>query len=250
MPDTQCAVNHTADVGDSPWPDTCYARLEMSIAQNLTQVRERIEAACDRAGRAPGDVTLVGVSKGFPVEAIEEACAAGLGDLGENRVQEAAAKIEALAARNVAPRWHLIGHLQTNKAKTAADLFAIIHGIDSVRLARALSRRASERLPILLEVNVGQEARKFGFDPKEVASALSAIAALPNLDVRGLMTVAPQAVDPETVRPVFRCLRELRDAVGLRELSMGMTGDFEVAIEEGATMVRVGRAIFGPRSER
>ena len=191
----------------------------------------------------------MGVSKGFSAEAVAEACAAGLRDVGENRVQEAAGKIEPLAALGVRPRWHLIGHLQTNKAKIATSLFAILHSVDSVRLAEALSRRAREPLPILLEVNVAQEARKFGFPPTEVASALSVIADLPNLDVRGLMTVAPLTDRPETVRPVFRRLRELRDAHGLAELSMGMTDDFEVAIEEGATMVRVGRAIFGLRRE-
>ena len=219
----------------------------MPIAEGLAQVRERMAAACARAGRAPNEVTLVGVSKGFPAEAVAEAHAAGLRDLGENRVREAAGKIELLAARGVRPRWHLIGHLQRNKAKTAVELFGIIHSVDSVRLAQALSRRAHESVPILLEVNVAQEAGKFGFAPEEVTSALSTIEALPNLDVRGLMTVAPLTDDPERVRPVFRRLRELRDAHGLQELSMGMTGDFEVAIEEGATLIRVGRAIFGPR---
>jgi len=221
----------------------------MPIAEGLEQVRERMAAACDRAGRAPNEVTLVGVSKGLPAEAVAEAHAAGLRDLGENRVQEAAGKIGELAARGVRPRWHLIGHLQTNKAKTAVELFGIIHSVDSVRLAQALSRRAHEVMPILLEVNVAQEAGKFGFAPEEVTSALSTIEALPNLNVRGLMTVAPLTDDPERVRPVFRRLRELRDAHGLQELSMGMTGDFEVAIEEGATLIRVGRAIFGPRRE-
>lgn len=221
----------------------------MPIAERLAQVRERMTAACDRAGRALNEVTLVGVSKGLPAEAVAEAHAAGLRDLGENRVQEAAGKIGVLAARGVRPRWHLIGHLQTNKAKTAIELFGIIHSVDSVRLAQALSRRAHESVPILLEVNVAQEAGKFGFAQEEVTSALSTIEALPNLDVRGLMIVAPLTDDPERVRPVFRRLRELRDAHGLQELSMGMTGDFEVAIEEGATLIRVGRAIFGPRRE-
>jgi len=219
----------------------------VTIADNITTVRARIAAACERAGRSPDEVTLIGVSKGVPADAIAEAVGAGLTDIGENRVQEAAAKIEALAARGITPRWHLIGHLQTNKAKTAANLFAIIHSVDSLRLAQELSRRA-QRVGILLEVNAAQEASKFGFAPKEVAPALSSIAALPHLDVQGLMTVAPQANDPEAVRPVFRELRQLRDALGLRELSMGMTDDFEVAIEEGATMVRVGRAIFGERT--
>lgn len=222
----------------------------MIIADNLARLRERIAAACERADRSPNEVTLVGVSKGFPAEAVAEAVVAGLQEVGENRVQEAAGKIEALAAMGLRPHWHLVGHLQTNKAKTASDLFAIIHSVDSLRLAQELSRRAHRPVAILLEVNVAQEASKFGFAPGELSSASSAIAALPNLDVRGLMTVAPLADDPETLRPVFRQLRELRDSLGLRELSMGMTDDFEVAIEEGATMVRIGRAIFGPRLGR
>jgi hypothetical protein len=219
----------------------------MSVQDNLAVVRERIAAACRRAGRSPDEVTLVGVSKGFSAEAVAEACAAGLADLGENRVQEAAPKIQALAALGARPRWHLVGHLQTNKAKTSAGLFAIIHSVDSVRLAEALDRRASEPLPVLLEVNVAREPAKFGFAPDELPSANATIAAFPHLAVRGLMTVAPLARDYEAVRPVFRELRGLRDALGLRELSMGMTDDFEVAIEEGATLVRIGRAIFGAR---
>ncbi len=221
----------------------------MSIAQNLSMVRTRIASACARAGRSPDEVTLVGVSKGFPAEAVAEACAAGLTDIGENRVQEAEAKIAALASMSVRPRWHLVGHLQTNKAKAAAGLFAIIQSVDSVRLAQALSKDASAPLTVLLEVNVAQEASKFGFAPDDVPDSLDAIRRLPNIDVRGLMTVAPQTDDPETVRPVFGRLRELRDQLGLRVLSMGMTDDFEVAVEEGATIVRIGRAIFGERTE-
>ncbi len=212
-------------------------------------MRGRIETACCRAGRSPDEVTLVGVTKGFPPEVVAEAVSAGLEDVGENRVQEAAAKIEAMGARSLRPRWHLIGHLQTNKVKTALDLFAIIHSVDSLRLAEELNRRAVRPVAILLEVNVAQEASKFGFTPGELPTALAGISSLPHLDVRGLMTVAPVAKEPEAVRPVFRRLSDLRDAAGLRELSMGMTDDFEVAIEEGATMVRVGRAIFGPRPE-
>jgi pyridoxal phosphate enzyme (YggS family) len=220
----------------------------MPIAGNLATVRERLAAACRRAGREADGVTLIGVSKGFPADAAAEAYAAGLRDFGENRVQEAVPKIEALATRGIRPHWHLIGHLQSNKAQTAIDRFAILHSVDSLRLAQVLSRRAQEPVSILLEVNVAQEASKFGFAPQEVAEALSAIHTLPNIYVLGLMTVAPQARDPEAVRPVFRELRELRDRLALRELSMGMTDDFEVAVEEGATMVRVGRAIFGERA--
>jgi len=216
-----------------------------TIAERVAHVRQRVERAAERAGRSPTEVTIVAVSKGFPPSAIDEAVIAGITDVGENRVQEAAAKITAL--RGLPVTWHLVGHLQTNKAKTALELFDIIHSVDSLHLAEALSHRAQRPLPILLEVNAAGEASKFGFPPGEVADAAQAIARLPHLDLRGLMTVAPFVSDPETVRPVFRELRRLRDALGLRELSMGMTDDFEVAIEEGATLVRIGRAIFGER---
>jgi hypothetical protein len=217
-----------------------------TIADRVAHVRQRVQRAAERAGRSPADVTIVAVSKGFPPSAIDEAVVAGIGDVGENRVQEAAAKIVAL--RPLPITWHLVGHLQTNKAKTALELFDIIHSVDSLHLAEVLSHPdRSGPLPILLEVNAAGEATKFGFPPGEVAAAAQAIARLPHLDLRGLMTVAPFVSDPETVRPVFRELRRLRDALGLRELSMGMTDDFEVAIEEGATLVRIGRAIFGER---
>lgn len=233
----------------------------MGIADNLRAVRERAEAACRRAGRCPDEVTIVGVSKTFRPSLVAEACRAGLTDVGENRVQEAAAKIPEVQALGGHPRWHLVGHLQTNKVKTAIGLFDIIQGVDSVRLAEVISRHA-ENLPVrpdcpagrqsgplsvLLEINVAGEATKFGFRPEETGAALEQIARLPGLTVQGLMTVAPLADDPEDVRPIFRELRHLRDALGLRDLSMGMTDDFEVAIEEGATVVRIGRAIFGPR---
>jgi pyridoxal phosphate enzyme (YggS family) len=218
-----------------------------TIAERIAHVRQLVERAAERAGRSPADVTIVAVSKGFPPAAIDEAAIAGIADLGENRVQEAAAKIAAL--RGLPVTWHLVGHLQTNKAKTALELFDIIHSVDSLHLAEALSHPdRSGPLPILLEVNASGEATKFGFPPCEVADAAQAVARLPHLDLRGLMTVAPFVSDPETVRPVFRELRRLRDALGLRELSMGMTDDFEVAIEEGATLVRIGRAIFGERT--
>jgi len=217
-----------------------------TIAERVAHVRQRVERAAERAGRSPADVTIVAVSKGFPPSAIDEAVVAGIADVGENRVQEAAAKIVAL--RPLPITWHLVGHLQTNKAKTALELFDIIHSVDSLHLAEVLSHPdRSGPLPILLEVNAAGEASKFGFSPSEVAAAAQAVARLPHLDLRGLMTVAPFVSDPETVRPVFRELRRLRDALGLRELSMGMTDDFEVAIEEGATLVRIGRAIFGER---
>jgi len=216
-----------------------------TVAQRLTLVRERVAQAAERSGRSPAEVTIVAVSKLFPTQAIEEAAAAGIAHIGENRVQEAAAKVSSL--RHLPVTWHMIGHLQTNKAKTALELFDIIQTVDSLRLAEALSRRADRAIPVLLEVNVAGEASKFGLSPQEVLQTAEAIARLPHLDMRGLMTMAPLVSDPEEVRPVFRELRRLRDALGLTELSMGMTDDFEVAIEEGATLVRIGRAIFGER---
>jgi pyridoxal phosphate enzyme (YggS family) len=216
-----------------------------SIAERLALIRERVTRAADRAGRAPAEVTIVAVSKSFPPEAIEEAAAAGIAHIGENRVQEAAAKIPSL--RHLPVTWHMVGHLQTNKAKTALELFDIIQSVDSLRLAEALSHRAERPIPVLLEVNVAGEASKFGFSLPEVPQAAEAVARLPHLNVCGLMTIAPLVGEPEEVRPLFRELRQLRDALGLAELSMGMTDDFEVAIEEGATMVRIGRAIFGGR---
>ncbi len=220
------------------------------IADNLRRVQERIDAACRRAGRSPADVTIVGVSKGFPVEAVVAAWQAGLRDVGENRVQEAAAKLPAALARGATFRRHLVGHLQTNKVKTALDLFDIIHSVDSLRLAEAISRTAGKPVRVLLEVNVAAEESKYGLKPDDVPQALERVRSLPNIDVVGLMTVAPAADDPESARPVFRRLRDLAEALRLAELSMGMSDDFEVAVEEGATMIRIGRAIFGPRPER
>jgi pyridoxal phosphate enzyme (YggS family) len=216
-----------------------------TVAERLTLIRERVTRAAERAGRAPADVTIVAISKSFPPEAIEEAAAAGIAHIGENRVQEAAAKIASL--HHLPVTWHMVGHLQTNKAKTALELFDIIQSVDSLRLAEALSHRAERPVPVLLEVNVAGEASKFGLSLPEVPQAAEAIARLPHLNVTGLMTIAPLVRDPEEVRPVFRELRQLRDALGLAELSMGMTDDFEVAVEEGATLVRIGRAIFGGR---
>jgi pyridoxal phosphate enzyme (YggS family) len=217
------------------------------VAGRIAAVRERIARACARAGRVPDEVALVGVSKTHGPEAVAAAHAAGLRDFGENRVQEAAPKIEALRARGISPAWHLVGHLQTNKVTVALACFDILHGVDSVRLAEAISRRATRPVKLLLEVNVAGESSKFGLAPEETPAAAGAVARLPNIDLLGLMTVAPQAAEPEDVRGVFRRLRALRDALGLRELSMGMTDDFEVAVEEGSTLVRVGRAIFGER---
>ena len=219
--------------------------MPTTIAERLALVQQRIAQAAERAGRSPAEVTIVAVSKNFPAQAIEEAAATGLAHIGENRVQEAAAKIPVL--RHLPVTWHLVGHLQTNKAKTALELFDIIHSVDSLRLAEALSRRAQRPIPVLLEVNVAGEASKFGFSPQDALQAAESVARLPHLNVTGLMTIAPLVSDPEEVRPVFRELRQMRDALGLAELSMGMTDDFEVAVEEGATIVRIGRAIFGER---
>jgi len=219
----------------------------MSIDQNVREIQRRIAAACERVGRSMDDVELVAVTKTIDTPAIEEAFQAGVRHFGENRVQEAAPKIERLATIRPELTWHMVGHLQTNKAKTAADIFDIIQSVDSLRLAEALSGRSQRRLPVLIEVNVGGEESKSGLPPSELDEAIGYIARLPNLRVDGLMTIAPWVEDAEEVRPVFRHLRQIRDALGLRHLSMGMSGDFEVAIEEGATMVRIGRAIFGER---
>ncbi len=240
--------------------------MNTTVAERLARVRERIAMAAARAGRSPDAITLVAVTKTHPPALIAEALAAGATDLGENRVQEAAAKIPALAGDR-APRWHLIGHLQRNKARLAAELFDLIHSVDSLRLAEALARHVApgRRLPVLLQVNVSGEATKEGFDlagglaNRPALDALlpevEAILALPSLEVRGLMTIAPISASPEDARPTFAALRELRDDLARRypdagwaELSMGMTDDFEAAIAEGATIVRVGRAIFGERA--
>ncbi|MBM4406456.1 MAG: YggS family pyridoxal phosphate-dependent enzyme [Chloroflexi bacterium] len=220
----------------------------MSILTNIRTVQRRIEAAARRAGRAPGSVTLIAVTKSAAPEEARAAYGAGIRHFGENRVQDAEGRMEALAAIRDSVTWHMVGHLQTNKVPAAARLFAIIHSVDSIRLGQVLDRRFHERRPVLLEVNIAGEATKHGLREGELPQALDALSRCANLDIRGLMTMAPQVQDPEQARPVFRRLRELARQFGLPELSMGMTDDFEVAIEEGATMVRIGRAIFGPRS--
>lgn len=219
------------------------------IADNLQRVRDRIAKAAVSAGRDPAEITLVAVCKTFGTGHIRAAFLAGVRHFGENRVQEAADKIPHLADLTPRPTWHMIGHLQHNKAKAALELFDVIHSVDSLRLAQSLAGRAAPRtLPVLLEVNVAGEASKFGFGLQEVEDAALAIGAVPSIELRGLMTVAPLTSDREEARPVFRKLRALRDRLGLRDLSMGMTDDFEVAIQEGATIVRIGRAIFGDRT--
>ncbi len=220
----------------------------MTIEQNVRNLQERIARSCQRAGRSPDEVTLVAVSKTAQTSAIEAAFEAGIRDFGESRVQEAKTKIEQL--QKLTPRiiWHMVGHLQTNKAKTAAAFFDIIHSVDSLNLAKTLNNCSPKRLPILIQVNVSAEATKGGFTLSEVEGAVKQIRSLSNLEVQGLMTIAPWVDNAEEVRPVFRQLRQLRDALRLKHLSMGMSDDFEVAIEEGATLVRIGRAIFGERS--
>ncbi|MCX7824911.1 MAG: YggS family pyridoxal phosphate-dependent enzyme [Verrucomicrobiae bacterium] len=221
-----------------------------TIAENLAGVRARIQAAAERAGRRGDDVLLVAVSKTHPPEVVREAMEAGLTTFGENRIQEAKAKIPQLPG---SLHWHFIGHLQTNKARDAVELFEMVQSVDSARLAAELNKwadRAAKTLPILLECNVSGEHSKFGFKPDEAMAALPEINRLPRLEVHGLMTMAPFFEDPRDTRPVFRALRELRDrlqqqhGIPLPQLSMGMTNDFEVAIEEGATIVRIGTAIF------
>jgi pyridoxal phosphate enzyme (YggS family) len=219
----------------------------MTIEQNVRYVERRIAGACERVGRSPDEVTLIAVTKTIGVPVIEAAFNAGIRNFGENRVQEAKPKIEQLASLRPGLIWHMVGHLQTNKAKTAVDIFDIIHSVDSLRLAETLSQHSQSKLPVLIEVNVSGEATKSGFLLPEADEAVKRIGRLPNIEVEGLMTIAPWGSDAEEVRPAFRRLRQLGDALELRHLSMGMTDDFEVAIEEGATLVRIGRAIFGER---
>jgi pyridoxal phosphate enzyme (YggS family) len=226
---------------------------DMSIAENLAAIQQRIRAACQRAGRDENSVLLLAVSKTHPAEAVREAVNCGQIFFGESKVQEAKAKIPDCPGR---ARWHFIGHLQTNKVRDAVALFEMIQSVDSLNLAREISRRceaASKTMPILLEVNVAGEASKFGYPPERLLSELNALGALPRIEIQGLMTIPPYAADPEKVRNHFRKLREHKQTceallgAPLPHLSMGMSGDFEVAIEEGATIVRLGSALFGPR---
>jgi PLP dependent protein len=225
--------------------------IDHALEERLTIVRARIGAAAYKVGRDASSIRLVLASKTQPSDAIRAAYEAGARDFGENYVQEASAKRAELADLTEI-RWHLIGHLQTNKAKTAAGAFVLIHSVDSSRLAQALARaQPSPRVHALIEVNLGGEASKSGVAPADVAAILDA--ARDKIEIDGLMTIPPPAPSAEDARPYFARLRELRDSLAIQsglalsELSMGMTDDFEVAIEEGATMVRVGRAVFGER---
>jgi len=224
------------------------------LASNLASVRERIAAAERRSGRPAGSVTLIGVVKTLPAEALAAAVALGLTDLGENRVQEAESHQRTVP--RAAARWHMIGHLQRNKAGRALELFDVFHGIDDLDLANALAQRGARserRVPVLLEVNVSGESTKFGVSPEGAAVLAEEVERLAALELKGLMTVGAPVERSDQARAGFARLRELRELVARRlgrplpELSMGMSGDFEVAVEEGATMVRVGTALFGAR---
>jgi pyridoxal phosphate enzyme (YggS family) len=224
------------------------------IAENLEFIRQRIASAAERSGRSAGEVKLVAVSKTYPPEVIREAFQAGQRSFGENRVQDALPKIEALPPDL---EWHLIGHLQSNKVRKVIGRFSLFHGVDNSALAMQMNRIAGElgvTASILLEVNISGEESKFGFSPTSLPTALEDLLPLPHLRVEGLMTMAPFSENPDSARPIFEGLRKLRDALStasghpLKELSMGMSGDFEQGILEGATIVRIGSAIFGSRS--
>ena len=225
-----------------------------ALNDRLKAVRDRIGAAVQRSGRGPGSVALVGITKFVPAEVVAQVVALGLADVGENRVQEAEGKRSALGESGA--RWHMVGHLQRNKAARAARLFDRVQSVDGVEVAEALSRHAAEagrRLPVLIEVNVGEAATQFGVTPGALEKLVEAVAPLPGLALDGLMTVGPRPERAEDARPVFAALRELRGrtersvGVALPVLSMGMSDDFEVAIEEGSTLVRIGTALFGSR---
>lgn len=221
------------------------------IATAIERTRERISRACEHARRDPGEVELIAVSKGHPADAIRAAYELGMRAFGENYAQELAAKASALRdLRDI--KWRFIGHLQRNKIKLIEAARATVDTVDSERLAEALSSRAVARareVEVLLQVNVGEESQKSGCSPQDVAELVGVVRGLPNLVLRGLMTVVPQSDDAEAARPFFRTLRDLAEAHGLPELSMGMSDDLEQAVEEGATMLRIGTAIFGPRPD-
>lgn len=241
------SVSRASDYGKS---------AAMNFAQNLAAIQARIAAACARAGRDVASVTLLAVSKSHPPEAIREAVAAGQLLFGENKVQEAKAKIPLCPGR---ARWQFIGHLQSNKVRDAVQWFELIQGVDSLAIAEEISKRAvqaAKTMPILIEVNVAGEGSKFGYRSDRLLADLPALNALPKLEIHGLMAIPPFSPVPEKARPYFQKLRDLHAQAGallgapLPQLSMGMSGDFEIAIEEGATIVRVGTALFGERARR
>lgn len=228
----------------------------MSVCDNYKSVEEKVIQACKRAGRDPSEVTLIAVSKTKPISMIEELLPLGVRDFGENKVQELTEKAEILSPEI---RWHMIGHLQRNKVKYVVDKACLIHSVDSLRLAEEISKEAGKKnrtASVLLEVNVAGEESKFGIAPEEALPLAKEIAGLPHIQIKGLMTIAPYTEDPENNRNFFRDLRKLSvdiaqeniDNVTMNVLSMGMTGDYEVAFEEGATHVRVGTGIFGERN--
>ena len=226
----------------------------MELETNLKLIQERIRAACARAKRDPGEVSLMAVTKTHPPETVAEAARLGLTLFGESKVQEAKAKIALCPGRI---RWHMIGHLQTNKCRDAVELFEMIQSVDSLHLAEELNKRseqASKTIAILLEVNAAGEASKFGYKPEQLVADLKRINEFPRLEIHGLMTIPPYSPVPERSRPMFRQVRELKAkceqiiGASLPQLSMGMSGDFEVAIDEGATIVRIGTALFGERT--
>ncbi len=231
--------------------------MASSIQENLLYVMDRIRRAARRAGRDPAEITLIAATKTVDVRKIKEAISAGIRDFGENYVQEAKEKIEKIKAK-VSLRWHLIGHLQKNKVKHAVELFDVIHSVDSVELARLINKRAQKPIDVLIEVNIAGEKTKTGIEPGGVLNLVREIARLENLRLRGLMAIPPLFDDPEMSRPYFITLRRIAEGINreripgifLKDLSMGMSNDFDIAIEEGATMVRVGTAIFGPRKKR
>ena len=225
------------------------------VADNLLSVKERIEKAALKAGRDPGEIKLVAVSKTVGVEEIREAISAGATILGESYVQEAKEKIEEIDHQ---VQWHMIGHLQTNKVKQAINLFDMIHSVDRIGLAEEINKRAKQsgkRVSVLIQVNISQETTKSGIERDRAISLVLEVSNLTNLKVEGLMTMPPYFDDPDDARPYFKSLRELKGEIGgerfenisMKELSMGMSNDFEIAIEEGATIIRVGTAIFGER---
>ena len=225
--------------------------MPASLQANLQAVRQAIAASAERASRDPSAVTLVAVTKTVSVERIHEAITLGLRILGENRVQEAIPKMDEIGPANV--DWHLVGHLQTNKVKFIEGRFQMVQSIDSTGVAQALDHRLGSPLEVLIEVNVAEEPQKTGAMPADLPAIAAVVASAGHLRLRGLMTVAPLVSDPEQVRPIFRRLRTLRDSTSqelgmpLPVLSMGMTDDYPIAVEEGATMLRLGRALFGPR---